>query len=514
MASVWQATDDVLSRTVAVKVLHADLSADAAFRERFRREAISAAKLTHPHIVGIYDTGTEEGRFYLVMEYVAGPTLEQHVAEHGRIEPGEAAAVGVQLGRALDFAHRHGVIHRDIKPANVLLGADNTVKLGDFGIAKAEEDLSQLTATGAIVGTAAYLAPEQLHGHTQNGAIDQYGLGCLLYEALTGSPPFQAESAVAVAAQRLETDPLPGRGHRPDVPRGLDETVMRALARQPEERFASVGTLADALGGFAGTAPGAARSAETSRASSAQAVSAGVDALSPGLSDGGGSSVSTDELGFRRDGEDEPAQVARRGRRRGRWAAAVVVGVVVLAGVGVATGMVDLAALPPVTGDGATNGPTSEQAPVTPVRAASFDPQGSGDEHDDELDNLVDGRVGTVWETEGYQSPAFGNLKEGVGVVLTLDRERRLTGAQVRTTTPGISYELFVPRSAGSEAPKQLSQWQQVGSVRGANRREQVTLDEPVSARFVLVWVGGELQPSSSGRYRARFAEIGLTPGS
>ncbi|MDP9406152.1 MAG: protein kinase, partial [Actinomycetota bacterium] len=217
MAAVWRGYDPVLARTVAVKLLHGHLAADAAFRERFRREAIAAAKLTHPHVVNLYDTGTDGDRVYLVMEFVDGATLRDVVADLGTLSVGQAADIGEKVARALDYAHERGLVHRDVKPANILIGDDGAVKVADFGIAKAEEAGGDLTKTGMVLGTAAYVAPEQITGGAPvDGRADQYALGCVLYEALTGRPPFKGDSAVATAAQRLDTAPRSLHAARPD----------------------------------------------------------------------------------------------------------------------------------------------------------------------------------------------------------------------------------------------------------------------------------------------------------
>nr|MDQ3343836.1 protein kinase [Actinomycetota bacterium] len=252
MAAVWKAHDQILDRMVAVKVLHDHLAADEGFRERFRREAISAAKLTHPHVVSLYDTGSDGDQVYLVMEFVDGSTLKEVIAQRGRLDPGRAASIGEKVARALDYAHRRGLVHRDVKPANILIGDDGSVKVADFGIAKADENEGDLTKTGTVLGTAAYVAPEQITGDARiDGRADQYGLGCMLYEALTGRQPFKGESAVATAAQRLDTQPLPLRNACPDLPRGLDAIVMRAMSLAPGDRYPATGDLADALAAFA-----------------------------------------------------------------------------------------------------------------------------------------------------------------------------------------------------------------------------------------------------------------------
>ncbi|MBW3602963.1 MAG: protein kinase, partial [Actinobacteria bacterium] len=251
MATVWRAHDEVLDRLVAVKILHDHLAVDDAFRARFRREAISAAKLTHPNVIGLYDTGRDGDDVYLVMEYVDGPTLLELMRARGTLSYGQTARIGEAVARALAYAHARGVVHRDVKPANILMGRDGAVKVADFGIAKAEEAVEDLTGSGMVLGTAAYVAPEQILGDQVAGAADQYALGVVLYESLTGRQPFKGESAVATAARRLEHDPEPLRSLRSDVPEGLADAITRAMARDPADRFPSTAGLAAALAVYA-----------------------------------------------------------------------------------------------------------------------------------------------------------------------------------------------------------------------------------------------------------------------
>ncbi|MGH3664969.1 MAG: protein kinase domain-containing protein, partial [Egibacteraceae bacterium] len=335
MASVWRARDEVLTRTVAVKVLHDHLAADDAFRERFRREAIAAAKLTHPNVVGLYDTGSDGDKVYLVMEFVEGATLKDVIAERSTLASGQAASIGEKVARALDYAHERGLVHRDVKPANILIGDDGAVKVADFGIAKAEEAEADLTKTGMVLGTAAYVAPEQITGATQiDGRADQYALGCMLYEALTGRQPFKGDSAVATAAQRLETTPLPLRSVKPDVPRGLDAVVMRSLSRKPEQRYDTTGQLANALAAFSD-----ADTAQT--AALASSAEGATNAWSRPVTESG-----TASWGLRpppRAGRHAAAATSQVSRRHGenRWVWAVIALILAggaLAGYGLATG--------------------------------------------------------------------------------------------------------------------------------------------------------------------------------
>jgi serine/threonine-protein kinase len=189
MATVWEGTDQLLARKVAVKILHPHLARDDAFVRRFRGEAIAAARLTHPSIVSVYDTVTDDGIEAIVMELVSGTTLRADIDHHGPLRLAAVLAIGTQVADALGAAHASGLVHRDVKPANILLSADGRVLVADFGIAKAAEG-ADLTNDGAMVGTAKYLAPEQVEGAAVDGRTDLYALGIVLYEALTGSVPF------------------------------------------------------------------------------------------------------------------------------------------------------------------------------------------------------------------------------------------------------------------------------------------------------------------------------------
>ena len=501
MASVWRAYDDVLARTVAVKLLHDHLAADEAFRERFRREAIAAAKLTHPNVVSLYDTGSDGTRVYLVMEYVDGATLREVIADLGSMAPGQAAAIGEKIARALDYAHERGLVHRDVKPANILIGDDGAVKVADFGIAKAEEHDGDLTKTGMVLGTAAYVAPEQITGTTPvDGRADQYALGCMLYEALTGRQPFKGETAVATAAQRLESTPTALRSLRADLPRGLDAIIMRAMARDPADRFVSLGAMADALAAFADV--DASHTAALPLATAHRATSA---ARAP-----------VDREQRVAVAPPEPAPRESFLRTEGRWLLPVIA-LLVLAGgliaLGVSSGVLDPSRLTRTSQDpaGETEAPagSAEPEPLALAEAASFDPFGSGGESDDQLPNLLDDDEATTWRTETYNSAEFGGLKDGVGFYVSLDDTQPVSVVELEIVSEGVHAEVAV---ADGDVPSSLEGWETVGEISGGGGRETVELDEPVDARHVLVWITAPL-PGSDG-FRAEFAGItvsGLT---
>src|SRR5215210_3987634 len=249
MATVELALDTRLERHVAVKLLAEHLASDSNFVSRFRREALAAAKLVHPNIVQVFDTGKDKatGRQFIVMEWVDGPSCAEILKELGRLEPPEAADILRQACRGLDYAHRNGVVHRDVKPGNLLRGRDGgQVKLADFGIAKAAEH-SDMTKVGSVLGTAAYLSPEQARGESAGPASDLYALGVVSYQLLAGRLPYEAASLTDLARQQDSAAPPPLHEVDPQIPRSLSLTVARALERDPADRFPDAGAMERAL---------------------------------------------------------------------------------------------------------------------------------------------------------------------------------------------------------------------------------------------------------------------------
>jgi eukaryotic-like serine/threonine-protein kinase len=239
MAKVFLGTDTVLGRTVAVKVLAPQFADDEGFVMRFRREAQAAASIGHPHIVSVFDTGSDDGVHFIVMEYVEGRTLAEILAGGGRILPDRAIDIAMDVCRALEAAHAQGVIHRDIKPGNIMLNPRGEVKVTDFGIARVTTTADTVAQTAAILGTASYLSPEQAQGQPVDGRSDIYSLGCVLYEMVTGRPPFLGDSPVAVASKQVLEQPTPPSRLNPDVTADLDAVILRALAKNPANRYQS-----------------------------------------------------------------------------------------------------------------------------------------------------------------------------------------------------------------------------------------------------------------------------------
>ena len=246
MGEIYRAEDELLGRTVAVKVLAKRYSADEAIRSRFTREALAAARLSgEPNTVTTFDVGEHEGRPFIVMEYLPGGSLADRLREHGAQDPGRVLAWLDEAGAAIDTAHDHGVVHRDVKPANLLMAGDGTVRVADFGVASAT-GLDSLTMTGTVLGTAGYLAPEQARGEPTSPATDLYALAVVAFELLTGRRPFEADNTTAEAAAHVHAE-IPAVSDHSNLPRELDPVFRRALAKDPAKRYASAAEFVSAL---------------------------------------------------------------------------------------------------------------------------------------------------------------------------------------------------------------------------------------------------------------------------
>ncbi len=239
MAEVYRAHDRLLDRPVALKVLFPELSVDRSFVERFRREAQAAANLSHPNIVPVFDWGEDTGTYFIVMEFIDGRPLSAILKTSGPLSADRTADIGAHVAAALGYAHKHGVIHRDVKPGNVLITDEGQVKVTDFGIARAINTEESLTQTGAVMGTATYFSPEQAEGMGVDARSDIYSLGVVLFEMATGRPPFLGDTPVAVASKHVRDHPPAPRELNPSIPPTFEAIILKAMAKNPEHRYAT-----------------------------------------------------------------------------------------------------------------------------------------------------------------------------------------------------------------------------------------------------------------------------------
>lgn len=475
MAQVWEATDQILTRRVAVKILHHHLALDESFVRRFRAEAIAAARLAHPSIVSVYDTVTEDDIDAIVMELVVGTTMRADLDQHGPLRLDAVLAIGTQVADALGAAHASGLVHRDVKPANILLSADGRVLVADFGIAKAAEG-SDHTSDGSMVGTAKYLAPEQVEGSAIDGRADLYSLGIVLYEALTGQAPFVADTDVSTALARLHRDAVTPRRIRPDIPAAVEAVVMRAMARRPADRFPTAAAMRSALlaaGADPARAPAVAVAAAAADTGRRQAVRPATPPP-PRARAIAGPVVAPVHRGPRqRDGAPGTTRL-RDGRRR--WP--VVLGVLLTAAA-VAGGLLALRAS---SGSKSTGGGRV----VTRTEATAFDPLGTGGEHDDRARLAVDGDPATAWETERYTAE-LSTVKEGVGLVVRLPSPTAVRSVDLTTTDEGWSASVYAIKGP---LPQDLNGWGDAVAKHDKGKAGTTRIEASVrDAEAVLVWL-------------------------
>lgn len=458
MASVWRARDNVLARTVAVKILHPSLAKDASFVERFRIEALAAARLSHPNIVAIYDTGSdgEDPSHFIVMEYCGQGTLGALIASEGPLEHDRVRTIGATICEALDYAHRHEVVHRDIKPGNVLISDHNALKVTDFGIAKAAFASGDITTTGSMIGTVTYISPEQANGDEPDARSDLYSLGVTLYEALVGRPPFQAETEVATALQHLHDPPPAPRSIRAGVPKDLEAVILKALSKDPAARFETAQEMRAALGGNV-------KDTGSTRV---------IHAAPP-------SAVRT--ASQREPSPTGPREfVSTEGKRLLSVVALVIAAVVAAVLIGTS---LDNGPESPTRNE--SNGDAGRSGATVKIAAVEdFDPQGGDGEHPEDVPAAHDGDTTTAWTTSNY-SAALNLIKDGVGLRFDLGEVTDVSEIEIVFDKPGYSVEIRVSDEAGSSA----DDYEVAARTDSSGAEETFSVGD--SGRYWIVWITG-----------------------
>jgi serine/threonine protein kinase len=482
MSTVYLARDTTLDRPVAVKVMHREMSEQADQLERFRQEARAVAKLSHPNVVSVIDAGEDGGYPYIVFEYVEGETLKARINRIGPLDVQEALAYAIEIARGLTVAHARRMVHRDIKPQNVLIDAEGRAKLTDFGISRQLEQ-DGMTATGRVLGTTDYVAPEQAMGRGADQRSDIYSLGVVLFEMLSGHVPFQADSQVGVAMKHVNEELPDVQGERPEISAATALVVERATSKDPARRYADIGEMIDDLS--------TALEVEAARAGSTTGEATSVLEAVP------------------------PAQ--RKLSTRARWPWGVVALALLIAACVVAIILIDSSGNTPVVGNhhNSSQPKTSSSAPVALESATAYDPEGD-DEEEDEIEGLaIDGNPsGTSWTTEHYDSETFEGTKTGpdpgVGIYVTSKAASTPNKMVVRTPTPGWDAQVF---AAAAGPPEEIEEWgEPIGEVTNADKTEEIDLHLGSAAKYFLLWFT-KASPASDqdGRYQVEISDIKLS---
>ncbi len=474
MSTVYLARDQTLDRQVAIKVMHGEMSEQADQLERFRQEARAVAKLSHPNVVSVIDAGEDGGHPYIVFEYVEGETLKQRIAREGALDPQEAIAYAIEIGRGLSVAHARRMVHRDIKPQNVLIDSEGRAKLTDFGISRQLEQ-DGMTATGRVLGTTDYVAPEQAMGRKVDPRSDVYSLGVVLYEMLLGQVPFTADSQVGVAMKHVNEELPDVQRRRPELSAAVALVVERATAKDPEQRYQHVGEMIDDLS--------TALEVEAARAGSTTGEATSVLDVVP------------------------PPKRELSGRARWSWAAIlallIVVGGVLLA--------VQLISSGKIGGGGGEQG-SGKAVPIS--SATDYDPEGDGEEVPEKVELVHDGNpTGTAWETEHYESDTFAGTKTGpdpgVGVYVKTSSPAKPRKMVVRTPTPGWDAQVF---AVPSGPPEELSGWgEPIGTAVEASSTEEIDLNVGSPSSYFLLWFNKASEAHDQyGGYQVQISDIKL----
>ena len=479
MSTVYLARDTTLDRPVAVKVMHREMSEQADQLERFRQEARAVAKISHPNVVAVIDAGEDGGYPYIVFEYVEGETLKARINRIGALDVQEALAYAIEIARGLTVAHGRNMVHRDIKPQNVLIDAEGLAKLTDFGISRQLEQ-DGMTATGRVLGTTDYVAPEQAMGRGADQRSDVYSLGVVLYEMLTGRVPFQADSQVGVAMKHVNEELPDVQAERPELSAATALVVERATAKDPAKRYADIGAMIDDLS--------TALEVEAARAGSTTAEATSVLEAVP------------------------PAKRNLSSRARWSWAAIAVV-VLIAAGVLVATQLIS-SGNTPIVGKGGGGGPKPAERAVALEGATDYDPEGDAHEDPETVELAVDGNpTGTAWSSEHYDSDTFAGTKTGpdpgVGLYVTSQAPSSPTKMKIATPTPGWDAQIF---AAPAGPPEAIEEWgEPVAEVKDASKEEEVQLHLGAAAKYFLVWFTKAAPASDQeGRFQVEISDVKL----
>jgi serine/threonine-protein kinase len=437
MSTVYKARDSLLERNVALKVLHQQYNEDEDFVERFKREARSVAQLQHPNIVTVIDRGEEDGRQYIVFEFIDGENLKELVVRKGRLDLRDALEIAHEIARGLAFAHDHGLVHRDVKPQNVLLNGDGRAKVTDFGIARSLDVDHGVTQTGTILGTSNYIAPEQASGQPVDAHTDVYSLGIVLYEMLTGDLPFPGESFVAIAMKHIQ-EPSPNvLDVRGDIPLRVAEMIDRALEKDPEQRFPTMDAFATEI--------------EASLAELDRGEDGAVTMVVP-------AAQRLQRQKQRKSVSPLPLLIGLLGALA---IAAVVIGLLTFRG-------------------GGQDVPVGAAIAIEGVGA--YDPYGDGTEHDADAPKATDRNVASYWTTEDYNSGLEGVKKAGVGLVLDTTSLVQLSRITILTDTPGFTAEIRATNIEGTPGQK-------VSDSRVVGRTTRFAIHQSTPKQFYVVWI-------------------------
>jgi serine/threonine-protein kinase len=492
MGEVWCADDSVLGRAVAVKILRDEYAGDPAFRERFRAEGQNAACLVHPNVAQVFDYNEGEDTPgsppWLVMELIRGEPLSEVVAREAPLPPDRVWSIVGQAASALAAAHAAGVVHRDIKPANLLLCSDGTVKVTDFGIARAT-GASSVTSTGVMLGTPHYLSPEQVAGQAATPASDFYALGVVAYECLTGKRPFEGEAMSVLVAHRDQPAPVVPES----VPPALRDLVTALLGKDPERRptdGTAIAAQAERMRAAESTAP------PTAVAAGAPAYPTEPVAAAAPLAPAEPSPSTSVLVVPPREG----IASRRAFPKVPTWAVAAAAAAVCFAAAGIVAMTAGGGSSKP-SAHGVTAGKGATLTAVHVASAQPFSANGASSDHPEEASLAVDGDSSTAWYTQHYASASFGGLRPGSGLVLDLGAATDVKRLILRLAVPGTAVEVH----AGDDASSLLSA-KTVGSTSSAP--STWTLRPGVAARYWLVWFT-RLAPSD-GAFRAGVAEAGF----